>query len=183
MLMRKQLASTFFATFFAALVAACGTSGPDGTAYLGSYQISSHRENHQQGDAVACDDPGPPIVVGDPAYAPYFALVADDFGDSIVAFQTCAGPGTDCVDTLLSFEVGDSQLISSGANSQTGGGTSCNLYANHAFVTLDGDVATLESRQWSSFDQPADDCTLEAAEALVGTALCQDVEVWVGTRN
>ncbi len=89
-----------------------GGGGADPEEFLGNYQVTSHRENHQQGTPVSCS----------------------------------------------------------------------NLYAGTSRLSLDGDVATFEDRQWSSFDVPESDCTLEAADALIGTPDCQDVVVRVGTR-
>ena len=71
-------------------------------------------------------------------------------------------------------------LESTRSNTSTVG--SCNLYAGTSRLSLDGDVATFEDRQWSSLDVPESDCTLEAADALSGTPDCQDVVVRVGTR-
>lgn len=170
--------------------AACGGGDDDdgggsvsGEDFIGTYEVTSHRENHQQGEPVPCSDPGAEIEPGDPGGAPYFAVAVDDFFDDpdFLVFQTCTGPGTGCVDTLFRLEVGDDRLESTSANTQSGDG-SCNLYAGRSQLVLDGDAATFEDRQWSEFDHPADDCTLEAAEALIGGPDCQDVVVWVGTR-
>jgi hypothetical protein len=168
--------------------AACGGGDEGGGAangeqFLGTYEVTSHRENHQQGSPVPCGDPGAEVEPGDPGAAPYFAIAVDDFFDDpdFLVFQTCAGPG-DCADTLFSLEVGGDRVESTRANTQAGDG-SCNLYAGRSQLTLDGEVATFEDRQWSEFDHPADDCTLEAAEALIDGPDCQDVVVWVGTRR
>ncbi len=172
------------------LLAACGGDGGGedgddggGVDVVGNYQVTSHRENHQQGSPVSCSDPGAEIEPGDPYYAEYFALAVDDFFDDpdFLVFQTCDGPGTGCTDTLINLERVGGELESIDANTQTGN-SSCNLYASRSFLTLEDDVATLEHRQWSDFDHPLDDCSIEAAEDLIDTPDCQDVVVWVGTR-
>jgi hypothetical protein len=170
-------------------VAACGGDDDDGGAggtdpddFLGTYQVTSHRENHQQGDPVSCSDPGEEIQPDDPGGAPYFAIaVDDDFDDpDLFVFQVCTGPGTGCSSTMFRLEAGGDGLESTRSNTSTTG--SCALYAGTSRLSLDGAVATFEDRQWSRFDVPDSDCTIEAAEALIGTADCQDVVVWIGTR-
>jgi hypothetical protein len=174
------------------LFVACGGGDGDGgdggdasgEDFVGSYQVTSHRESHQAGDPVSCSDPGPEIEPGDPGYAPYFALVIDEFFEDpdVLDFQTCDGPDSGCVDGGIGLErVGD-RLESTSANTQEGNG-SCALHASLSTLVLDGDVATLEDRRWSVFDHPVDDCTVEAAEALVESPDCRDVVVWVGTRQ
>lgn len=172
------------------VLAACGggDAGDGGDAsgedFVGSYQVTSHRENHQAGTPVPCGDPGPEIEPGDPGYAPYFALVIDEFFDDpdFLEFQTCDGPDSGCVDGGIGLErVGD-RLESSSANTQEGNG-SCALHASRSVLVLDGDVATLEDRRWSVFDHPLDDCTVEAAEELFDSPDCRDVAIWVGTRQ
>jgi len=172
-------------------LAACGGGDDDdggddasGEDVVGTYQVTSHRENHQQGSPVACDDPGPEIEPGDPSGAPVFAIAVDDFIDDpdFLVFQTCDDAGAECADTLIHLERSGNLFEKTDANTQTGD-ASCNLYAGRSSLTLSGGVATLEDRRWSDFDHPASDCTLEAADALIGTAECQDVVVWVGTRR
>jgi len=169
---------------FLGAIAACGAGNVDGADYVGSYEVTSHRESHQQGDPVSCSDPGPEIEVGSALYAPYFAIVVDEFfaDPDFLEFQPCAGPGTGCEDTFIGLSTEADGLGESSANTQVGGGTDCTLYAGRTTFVLDGEVGTLEVRAWSDFDADPSDCTVEAAEALVGTALCQDVEIWVGTR-
>jgi hypothetical protein len=159
-----------------------GGGGADPEDFLGNYQVTSHRENHQQGTPVPCSDPGEEIQPDDPGGAPYFAIAVDEDFDSpdLMVFQVCTGPGTGCSNTMFRLEPGEDGLESTRSNTSTAG--SCNLYAGISRFSLDGDVATFEDRQWSSFDVPESDCTLDAADALIGTADCQDVEVWVGTR-
>jgi len=168
-------------------LAACGGGGASkvrGEDFIGAYQVTSHRANHQQGSPVPCSDPGAELEPGDPSYAPYFALAVDEFlddPDSLV-FQVCGGPGTGCADTFIHLDAAEGGLESIDANTQGGGDSPCNLYAARSLLTQDADVATLENRRWSAFDQPASNCTLDAAEALIDTPACQDVAVWVGTR-
>lgn len=158
-----------------------GGGDADPEEFLGTYQVTSHRENHQQGSPVPCSDPGDEIQPGDPGGAPYFAIAVDeDFGADLMVFQVCTGPGTGCSNTMFHLEPAEDGLESTRSNTSTVG--SCNLYAGTSRLSLDGDVATFEDRQWSKFDVPESDCTLEAADALIGTPDCQDVVVWVGTR-
>ena len=168
------------------LLAACGggddDDGDDGQDVVGAYQVTSHRESHQQGDPVACDDPGPEIEPGDPGFAPVFALAVDDFFDDpdFLVFQTCDEDGAACLDTLIHLERTGDGLASTDANTQTGDG-SCSLYAGRSTLTVGDGTVTVEDRRWTVFDHPVDDCTTEAAEALVDTPDCRDVVVWVGT--
>lgn len=153
--------------------------GPD---VVGAYQVTSHRESHQQGDPVPCDDPGPEIQPGDPGHAPVFAIAVDAFFEDpdFLVLQTCGEGGADCVDTLVHFERTGDAFGSTDANTQESGG-SCSLHASRSVLTVsDGDV-TVEDRRWSVFDHPTDDCTLAAAEALLDSPDCRDVAVWVGT--
>jgi hypothetical protein len=158
-----------------------GGGGSDPEDFLGNYQVRSHRENHQQGSPVPCSDAGAEIGPDDPGGAPYFAIAVDeDFGADLMVFQVCTGPGTGCSNTMFRLEAGEDGLESTRSNTSTAG--SCNLYAGASRFSLDGEVATFEDRQWSRFDVLEADCTLEAADALIDTADCQDVVVWVGTR-
>lgn len=171
------------------LVVACGggdggddEGGGGGPDVVGAYQVTSHRESHQQGDPVPCDDPGPEIEPGDPGFAPVFAIAVDDFFDDpdFLVFQTCGEAGADCLDSLIHLERSGDTLASTDANTQTGE-SSCSLYAGRSVLTVTDGTVTVEDRRWTVFDLPVDDCTLEAAEALVDTPDCRDVVVWVGT--
>jgi hypothetical protein len=159
-----------------------GDDGGGGPDVVGAYQVTSHRESHQQGDPVPCDDPGPEIEPGDPGFAPVFAIAVDDFLDDpdFLVLQTCGEGGADCVDTLVHLERTGDTLASTDANTQTGD-DSCNLYAGRSVLTVADGTVTVEDRRWTVFDHPVDDCTIEAAEALVDTPDCRDVVVWVGT--
>jgi len=154
----------------------------DGDDFLGDYQVTSHRENHQQGSPVPCSDPGVEIQPDDPGGAPYFRIAEDEDFDApdLFVFEVCTGPGTGCSSTIFHLEVGEDGLESTRSNTSTAG--SCNLYAGTSRFSLDGAVATFSDRQWSRFDVRESDCTIEAAEDLIGTAECQDVVVWIGTR-
>jgi hypothetical protein len=165
------------------ILGACGGGGGGGEAFLGTYAVTSHRENHQQGTPVACDDPGPEVPMTSPFYAPRFALIVDPFFEDpdFIRFQECDDGGT-CMDSLILVSPGGPGLFDESFNTQGSAGN-CSLYAGRSTAALsdDGVSVTVEDRQWSQFDAPGD-CTLEDAEALIGTALCQDVVVWVGTR-
>ncbi|HTJ46955.1 MAG TPA: hypothetical protein VL463_32855 [Kofleriaceae bacterium] len=162
-------------------VAACGGgSTRSGTDFVGTYAVTAHHMNMMQGTTVACSDSGPSVTNG----PMYFALIVDPFFDdpSFIKMQTCTAPGT-CTDTLDTFNPGGPGLEELSANTQTGGGTNCNLYAGHGTVTLTGDVAHVEVRSW--FESPnlqSSDCTLDKAEALRSSPDCETVEVWDGTR-
>jgi hypothetical protein len=171
------------------VLAACGGGSDggnpvDGEDFVGVYEVTSHRENHQQGEPISCSDAGPEVEPGDPLHAPLFALAVDDFFDDpdFLVFQICANGVTPCVDTPISLQVAEGGLESISANTQESAG-SCNLYAGRSFLTLENGVATLEDRRWSEFDRPVGDCTVEAAEALIDTPGCRDVVVWVGERR
>lgn len=161
------------------LAAACG--GDSGEAFLGTYQVTSHRYNTLQGATVSCADPGPEVTGG----APFVALIVDPFFDdpSFIRMQQCTAPGA-CTDDLVLFHPGGPGLETSSASTQTGGGiTSCGLYAGHATAVLTGEDVRIEVRRWAEFvELPAADCTLPRAEALRDTGACREVETWDGTR-
>jgi hypothetical protein len=163
------------------IVSACGGGAAErGKDFVGTYQVTSHRAHMVQGATVACSDAGA-AVAGGPAY---FALIVDPFFDdpSFIAMQTCTAPGA-CTDTLDTFNPGGPGLEELSANTQVGGGATCNLHAGRGTVSLDGDVAHIEVRSWfQAIDVPQSDCTLGRAEALRGTADCRSVEFWDGTR-
>ena len=159
-----------------------GDDGGGGPDVIGAYQVTSHRESHQQGDPVPCDDPGPEIEPGDSGFAPVFAIAVDDFFDDpdFLVFQTCGEGGADCVDALIRVERSGDTYESIDANTQTGRG-SCSLYASLSILTAADGSVTVEDRRWTVFDHPVDDCTVDAARALIDTPDCRDVVVWVGT--
>jgi hypothetical protein len=165
----------------AALAGGCGGGGggPSAQSFVGTYTVTAHHANMQQGTTVACSDPGPAVTGGPTS----FALVIDaTLGDPFVTMQTCSAPGS-CTDTLDTFTPGGAGLEELSANTQTGGGATCNLYAGHGTVTLTDGVAHIEVRSWfDAIDVAASDCTLARAEALRQTPDCESVEVWDGTR-
>ena len=164
------------------IVAACGGgSTRSGTDFVGTYAVTSHHMNMMQGTTVACADSGPSVTNG----PTYFALIVDPFFNdpSFIKMQTCTAPGA-CTDTLDTFMPGATGLEELSANTQTGGGTACNLYAGHGAVTLTGGVAHVEVRSWfASPNVPMSDCTLASAEALRQTPDCETVETWDGTKQ
>lgn len=164
------------------MLVGCGGGGakPSGQEFVGTYQVTSHRMNMLQGGTVACSDGGPQVT-GGPAD---FALIVDPFFNdpSFIKMQTCTAPGA-CTDTLDTFNPGGPGLEEDSANTQVGGGATCNLYAGQGTVTLAGGVAHVEVRSWfASLDVAAADCTLARAEALRATPDCETVEIWDGTR-
>src|SRR5450432_555492 len=130
----------FFVMAAAAACAGCSAKA-SGQAFVGTYQVTSHRLNMMQGTTVACSDAGAPVTDG-PAY---FALIVDPFfGDpSFITMQTCTAPGA-CMDTLDTFNPGGSGLEELTANTQLGGGATCNLYAGQGTASLASDVAHVE---------------------------------------
>ncbi len=162
-----------------AMGAACG-GGASGQDFVGTYAVTAHRANMMQGTTVACSDGGAEVT-GGPAY---FALIVDPFFNdpSFIAMQTCTAPDA-CMDTLDTFNPGGPGLQELSANTQVGGGATCNLYAGQGTVTLAGGVAHVEVRSWfQAIDVAQSDCTLDKATALRGTADCETVEIWDGTR-
>jgi len=167
-----------------ASLAACGGGGPSSEDFVGVYQMSSHRENHGQGVYVPCDDPGSEIPDTNPSYAPNFAIIVDPFFNdpNFLAFQTCSSPDlASCVDTLISLSPGGDGLEDLSANTQSGGGTNCNLYAGRSSAVLQDTTVTVDDRHWDEFDHVGS-CELRDAEALRNNADCRDVVVWVGTK-
>jgi hypothetical protein len=164
-------------------LAACGGGGAavDPSMFVGTYQVTAHHANMMQGTTVACSDEGPSVTNG----PPYFALIVDPFFNdpSFIKMQTCTAPGA-CTDTLDTFMPASDGLEEQSANTQVGGGTSCNLYAGHGTVTLTAGVAHIEVRSWfASPNVSSADCTLASAEALRQTPDCETVETWDGTKQ
>lgn len=165
----------------AGLGACGGSDSSSGDAFLGTYQVTSHRQNRMQGGSVACSDPG----AEDPNKPPLIKIIVDPFFDDphFLLLQTCISAGM-CGDTQITFNPGGPGLEELGANTQTGGGTNCNLYASDNTAALAEPVLHIEARHW--FDAPpisSSACTLDKAEALRDTATCLDVETWDATRT
>ena len=162
-------------------LAACGggASAVDPAMFVGTYQVTAHHMNMAQGTTVACSDPGPSVTNG----PPLFELIVDPtLGSPFILMQTCTTMGS-CTDTLDTFTPGANGLEEQSANTQTGGGTTCNLYAGAGTVTLTAGVAHIEVRSWFSSPSSASDCTLANAEALRNTPDCETVETWDGTKQ
>jgi hypothetical protein len=110
-------------------------------------------------------------------------MIIDPFFNdpNFILMQTCTAPGT-CTDTINTFNPGGPGLETLSANTQTGGGTNCNLYAGRNDATLTGQMLHLELLSWFAAPSIATaDCTLDKAEALRSTAQCLEVETWDGT--
>lgn len=163
-------------------LAACGGGvATDPSMFVGTYAVTAHHANMAAGTTVACSDEGPSVTGG----PPFFTLIVDPFfqDPNFIKMQTCTAPGA-CTDTLDTFMPGGAGLEELSANTQTGGGATCNLYAGHGAVTLEGGVAHVEVRSWfAAIDVAASDCTLARAEALRQTPDCETVETWDGTKQ
>ena len=162
------------------ITGACGGTEKTGEAFVGTYQVMSHRTHMVFGETVACSDAGA-AVVGGPAY---FTLIVDSFLDdpSFITMQTCTAPGA-CTDTINTFTPGGPGLEELSANTQVGSGATCNLHAGQATVSLTGEVAHIEVRTWfQALDVPESACTVGRAEGLRTSPDCRSVEVWDGTR-
>jgi hypothetical protein len=84
----------------------------------------------------------------------------------------------------VTFRAGGPGLEDASANTQTGGGTMCQLYFSHSDAMLSG--ATVQIEALAKFDVPniaSSDCTLARAEALASSTSCETVERWTGTRQ
>jgi hypothetical protein len=177
------IAGALLVTLAATSATGCG-GGPNGEDFIGLYTTTSHRENTGQGMYVPCTDFGPEIMMTSPSYAPYFAIVEDDFFEdpNALELKTCATPDlAACVDVFFPLTVGGDGFEQVDANTQTGGGTSCNLYASQTYGKLEGGELTIEAWHWDAFNFPGD-CTLENAEALIETNDCRSAVRWRGTK-
>jgi len=169
------------------LLVACGGSsdraGGDVTPFIGVYATTSHTRAELPGDNVPCADPGEPVV----SPAPFFRLAVDTFfmDPDVLGVSDCTdAAGTSCRDAFVTLRAGGPGLEDESANSQTGGGLSCQLYFSHAEATLTG--TKLEVESLDKFDAPdisSSDCTVQRAEALSNSSDCQTVERWTGTRQ
>jgi hypothetical protein len=165
-------------------LAACGGGGDglsNGEAYLGTYQVTSHRRNTPSGaDTIACDDAGAETT----GEEQYIRFIEDAFFEdpNYLEMETCATSPTDCTFTLMSFEARGDHLMKQNFNTQIGGGAPCQLHASEDYATLAGGVIHVEHREWyGSTDDSEADCGLDKAEALIGTPDCEMVEFWDAT--
>ena len=170
------------------LLVACGGSGDSGskgdvTPFIGMYATTSHARAEMPGGSVSCSAAGDPVA----GASPFLRLDVDTFfmDPDVLTLSNCAdAAGTMCSETLVTLRAGGPGLEDESANSQTGGGTMCQLYYTRATATLTGGMLQVEALE--KFDAPniaSSDCTLERAQALTSSPDCRSVERWVGTRR
>lgn len=169
------------------LLIACGGGGGSGGGdvkpFIGVYATTSHTRAEMPGSSVKCADAGPPVS----SPMPYFRLDVDSvFMDpDVLTVSNCTdAAGTMCAETIVTLRAGGPGLQDESANTQTGGGTMCQLYFTHSDATLNGAMVQIETLD--RFDAPSiasSDCTLQRAEALASSPDCRSVERWTGTRQ
>lgn len=163
----------------AAGIGGCGGSGPSSEDFVGVYTMTSHRENHGQGQYISCSDAGAEVPSVSAGYSPYFALVVDPFFDDpdFLQFQRCTGPDlATCTDGFMSLMPGGP-----GMQYESASVSGCDLYAGLTTAVLEDTQVTITDKNWDNFTATTN-CTLEAAEALRQTDDCRDVVVWIGTK-
>lgn len=154
-----------------ALVAACG-GGDDAPDLSGMYQVSHHTRSD-----TSCTSEGAEVT----DFA-YFQLV-DGFIDGYDLEECDTADPASCAAGIIGFpEAGDGGWYMNGANTQTGGGTTCNLYRTKRSAVLQSDgTLRIELRDWAEYGERSEaDCTLDAAESLSGDANCESFEVIIG---
>jgi hypothetical protein len=164
---------------------ACGGNGGGGDVkpFIGVYATSSHALAAMQGGKVSCTDPGTAVT----GAAPFFQLAVDTFfmdPDTLRLSECTDAAGTMCVETIVTLHAGGPGLLYENANTQTGGGATCQLYFTRAEAALNGAAVTISV--FDKFDAPnisSSDCTLQRAEALASSTECLRVERWTGTRR
>ncbi len=107
----------------------------------------------------------------------HFRLDAGDFG---IEYTECTS-ATECGFSTRTFHDADGDgWRTVGGNTQMGAGTECTLYHwNRWLVPIEGGVR-IELREWADFEADADNCTLEATDALGQGADCLSYEVIEG---
>jgi hypothetical protein len=170
------------------LLVACGGSGDDGGGgdvmpFVGVYATMSHTSAEMFGSRISCTDPGTQVT----GAKPYFQLAADEFfmdPDLLRVSECTDAAATACTETLISMRAGGPGLLDESANTQTGGGTACQLYFTRADAALNGTTISIELLE--KFDAPnisSSDCTLARAQALSSSSECRRIERWTGTRR
>ncbi len=157
---------------------ACG--GDDGSAFLGTYRVTTHTVAEMPGGTVACTTVGPAVTT--PAFV---ELAVDDFFDDpdFIRLSECDAAQGPCVESLTLFRPGDPGLVEESFNSQIGGGFPCQLYYSKATATLSGDVLRIELfEKYDGSDRPPSACTADAAEALASSDRCLRAERYDATR-
>lgn len=161
----------FVAAILVVVASACG-GGSDAPDLGGMYQVTYHT----RGD-TSCTTEGAPVS----DYA-FFQMV-DGFIDGFEIDECDTSDPQSCRAGIIDFpEAGDGGWYQHAANTQTGGGTTCNLYRSEysAVVMADGSLR-IELRDWAEYGQRSEaDCTLDAAESLSGDANCELFEVITG---
>jgi hypothetical protein len=167
---------------------ACGggsSGGGDVTPFIGVYSVTSHTraESAGGGTTVGCAATAPAVTNG----MAFFKLDVDTFfmDSNLLRLSECSdAAGMTCMDTLVSMRAGGPGLVSESSNTQTGGGTACQLYYEHDQASLSGATVSIEALE--KYDAPnlsSADCTLDKAQALASSPDCRSVERWVGTQQ
>lgn len=168
------------------LVVACGggsSRGGDASQFVGVYTTTSHTRAETPGTPLRCTDPGQPVADATPS----FKLDVDTFfmDPDLLRVSECSdAAGTTCTETEVTMRAGGPGLEDESANSQTGGGATCQLHYTRAEARLTG--ATIQIELVEKYDAPdlaERDCTVERAEALASATECRRIERWAGTRQ
>lgn len=155
------------------------------TAFIGVYAVTSHTraESAGGGMTVSCAATAPAVTNG----MAFFKLDVDTFfmDASLLRLSECSdAAGVTCTDTLVSLRAGGPGLVSESANTQTGGGSTCQLYYEHDQATLNGAMVSVEAlEKYEAPNISSADCTLDKAQALASSPDCRSVERWVGTQQ
>lgn len=182
--------SVFGPVLLPVLVVACGggsSRGGDISQFIGVYTTTSHTRAETPGTPLSCTDRGQPVADA----TPYFKLDVDSFfmDPDLLRVSECSdAAGASCTETAVAMHAGGPGLIDESANSQTGGGATCQLHYTRAEARLTGATSELrvEIDLLEKYDAPdiaERDCTVERAEALATATACRRIERWAGTRQ
>jgi hypothetical protein len=160
-----------------------GCDGGSGSeAFIGVYEVSSHRMNVSAGGVpISCGDAGDEVT----GRAPFIAFVVPPFieDSDALEMQECETVDGPCADMNNWFTPREPGLKWERAERTSGCGATCCLSAGRATAVIDGDALRVDLLQWTEYsDRPESECTWEAAAALRDTDACSSVEVWEATR-
>ena len=145
----------------------------------GMYEVSYHTLAR----SISAASPVDCSVEGEAIAEPTHFQMVPGFIDGYDMEDCSSSDPESCTFTFWSFDEGSADgWRGTNASTQTGGGTECNLYYDEteAIVQADGSLRIV-LKEWASYNEvTAEECTLEAAEALGEESHCMRYEVISG---
>lgn len=169
--MTNRLGSIAVALGTVSMLGCNGDRSSAGSAYDGTYMITSHTRNE-----TGCEGPGAPVVDG----PTYFQLEEETFlGQPILGWHDCETPDT-CEDSISlagSFVTIDGEWRM--RTTFSSGGTECQVGMTDGTIGSTGEGIHIEIRRYSGMVPVAteDDCQPEVAEENMDMLTCDGLEV------